>query len=176
MVEKNINMAYKIFWQYYPRVRELIEFEDGVSICLEGLVKAAKNYDESKGFTFSTFAYTVIRNHLFAEVRKLKSHKLDTVSLESTINSSEDECTLNYFIADEFNMEQTIENNYTYELLINFINELPPMHKEIMKLYVKGLTQRQIAEYLEISQDTVSKIFNKSINILRVKFSRKEMM
>lgn len=72
MVEKNINMAYKIFWQYYPRVRELIEFEDGVSICLEGLVKAAKNYDESKGFTFSTFAYTVIRNHLFAEVRKLK--------------------------------------------------------------------------------------------------------
>lgn len=176
MVEKNINIAYKVFWQYYPNIKGLIEFEDGISICLEGLIKAVQHYDETKGFTFSTFAYTVIRNHLLGHVRSLNNKKLNTVSLEDNVNSSDESCDVGYFIADSFNLEDKLEQQLTNEMLYEFIDELPPLNKKIMHLYLRGLTQQQIADNLDLSQAHINRIFNKSINILRVKFSRKEMM
>lgn len=175
LVRNNINLAYKVFWKYYPYIKDKIEFEDGVALCFEGLVKAAIKYDEDRGFTFSTFAYTVIRNHLFLNINRL-SNNISTISLDSPINSNDEDCELGYFIADSFNMEEVLENKLTNELLHSFINELPTTNKQIMELYLQGLNQLEIAKYLNLSQAHVNKLFNKSINILRVKFSRKEMM
>lgn len=176
MIEDNINLAYKVFWQYYPKLKNIIEFEEGISICLEGLVKAAKHYDESKGFTFSTFAYPVIKNHLLATARKFNTNKVNTISLDTIITTSEDSYELSYFIADSFNIEEDVEHKLTIELLQKFIIDLPPIHRQIMELYLQGMTQQEIATKLNLSQTQISRIFNKSINILRVKFSRKEMM
>lgn len=108
-------------------------------------------------------------------VNKL-DNKLNTISLETPVASVEDNCELAYFIADEFNMEQELEIKLTNELLMQFIEELPELNKQIIKLSLKGMTQHQIASYLKLSSSYINTLYNKSINILRIKFSRKGMM
>lgn len=175
-IESNINIAYKIFWEYYPKIQYLVEFDDAFSICLEGLVKAYHKYDVNKGFTFSTFAYKVIRNHLFMYVRKIKNNKITTVSLDSDVNEANGEATFESFIADDYNIEEEYEAKYTKELLLKFIEELPEHYKVIIRFQLQGATQKEIADKVNRSQAQVSRDLVKAVNMLRDKFKKKGMM
>jgi RNA polymerase sigma factor (sigma-70 family) len=67
LVEENVKLVYEVINRNFP----WMQFdEDLISVGRIGLCKAALNFDESKGFTFSTFAFRVILNEIRMYLRK----------------------------------------------------------------------------------------------------------
>ncbi|MBQ2966779.1 MAG: SigB/SigF/SigG family RNA polymerase sigma factor [Clostridia bacterium] len=56
-VEQNMGLVYSVVKRFLGRG---VEYEDLVQIGAMGLIKAVKNFDESKGFQFSTYAVPMI--------------------------------------------------------------------------------------------------------------------
>ena len=50
------------------------DFDDAVWYAIDGLLKAAQNFNESRGFTFSTYACTCIKNSIIAFIRDKQKH------------------------------------------------------------------------------------------------------
>lgn len=69
LVLNNIKLAYSVAWNMKSTG---IEIEDLQSLALLGLVKAAKDFDETRGCKFSSFAITIMRNEILQEVRRQK--------------------------------------------------------------------------------------------------------
>ncbi len=172
LIEDNIKLAYAVFWKYYPIVRNNIEIDDGISMCFEGLIQAANTYNSSKGYTFSTYAFIVIKNTLLLNLRNSKT-KFDTVSLNTPVQGKDGECDISYFIPDSFNLEETVENKILNEILYECINELTERDKRILLLFMQKIPQRRIGEMVGVHQAQVSRSIKRIINILRNKLKQR---
>ena len=64
--------------------------EDLIQEGMIGLLKAVKQFDESRGTEFSTYAFTVIRNEMRQYIRLMK-HYPEPVSLDEPIYNQEGE-------------------------------------------------------------------------------------
>lgn len=175
LITQNIRLATGAFWKYYPMIKDYMEVDDGLSICYIGLIKAIDSYDSSKGGTLSTYAYQVIKNELLQNLRILKRIPL-CISLDTSILSEDNECTLEYFLKDYFDLEEYVDNIITNEILANAINSLNDMDKRLILLHLQGLTQRQIADILNISQPYVARTLKKIVNKLRDTFKKGGLM
>ena len=78
LVEENINLVYNVVDTMLKSKKisknVVYDYEDLVQNGVIGLIRAAEKYDEEKGFAFSSYAYTCIRNaiidgYLFAKKR-----------------------------------------------------------------------------------------------------------
>lgn len=178
LVLDNKGLAYKVLWRYYSKLSGYIEFEDAEGLVLEGLVQAAKTFDASKGFNFSTYAFTVIKNNLltFSMRETEKRNGVTIVSLDSSLNEDEEDFNLKNLIPSDYNLAEHVESNEEIELLHTFINELPEMCRKVMEGKLAGLTQYDIAAKLNLSQAQINKYYLKSMNILRYKFAQKGMI
>lgn len=87
MALDNIRLAYWTARRYQGCG---INSDDLKGIALLGLVKAAENYDPSKGVSFSTFATRVITNEILMALRKEQRY-LGMVSLDAEVSVSEKE-------------------------------------------------------------------------------------
>ena len=172
IIIQNEKLAYSIAHKYKNKVSAYIEFEDLKSICILGLVKAANTYDYNKNIQFSTYSYSVIRNDILLELKKLKKHR-NTINLFDIVDN--DKITYIDFIKDELNIEQDYIDNEQLKDLNIYINELPQKFKSTIELSLKGFTQIEISNLLNISQPQISRIYKQAINILRRKFERKEI-
>lgn len=170
LVLDNEKLAYLMAHKYKQKVSSFIEFDDLKSTCLFGLVKAANSFDNSKGSKFSTYACKVIQNEILMLIRK-ESKNTRTFSLDSIIT---DDVTYVELISDDYNLEQQFFNSMEVDLLIKYIDELPGRLKWIINYKLKGLTQQQIAEKLDISQAQVSRLYCQAINRLRRKFDKEK--
>lgn len=175
LVEKNMGLAYKVALQYYYKVQNVYEFEDAQQVCLEGLILAAKNFDNTRGINFSTFAFTVIKRHLFrqsiVETQKRNNAFVTAIcSLDSLLQDEEN--SLVDTIPDAFNLEDHQVNNAVIELLYKYIDELDDKYKQIMKLRCEDKTFKEIAVLLNMKENIVQQYYKKGLNMLRYKFSK----
>ena len=74
-IEKRNNLILNnlklVHYQYNRKFSSLpIEKEDIISIGILGLIKAADNYKESKGYSFTTYAIKCIDNEILQGVKK----------------------------------------------------------------------------------------------------------
>jgi len=82
-VDPNMGMSDEFVVEHRPMVEALaanisgsgklpigIEYDDLVSWGMEGLIKAYKNFDDSKGSQFKTYAYYRIRGEILDRIRK----------------------------------------------------------------------------------------------------------
>ena len=177
LVLENTGLAHKVLWRYYSKVATNIEFEDAEALCFEGLVQAAKTFDASKGFNFSTYAFTVIKNNLliFSMRETEKNNGISIVSLDSDL-TGDDDFNLKNILPSDYVLEDEVESNEEIILLYKFINELPEKYREIIQLKLAGLSQAAIAKKLNVSQSQVNTYCTKSMNILRCKFAQKGMI
>ncbi|WP_124066275.1 sigma-70 family RNA polymerase sigma factor [Clostridium sp. E02] len=147
--------------------------EDYESVAMIGLIKAADTFDLDKGINFATYATRVIYNEILMYIRKNKRHP-QALSIETIIHGTDEnpltiEDTLNY--EDEQMMrleqeEQTIE-------LHKIIHSLPDREcKIICQLYGIGEeshTQKDVAEWLGISQSYVSRLEKKILKKMKLR-------
>ena len=173
LIVNNLKLAYSVANKYYPKVRNIYEYEDAQQVCLEGLVKAAKSYDNTKGSSFSTYAYTVIRNNLLImpihEYRKRSYNNItEIISLDDF--SQDGKTKIIDLIRDDSDIHEEPEKQDMIRLLYNYIDDLEYPRKQILLLRCKGMTFSDISKILAIDVSKVKRQYQSGLDILRDRF------
>lgn len=130
--------------------------EDLIQEGMIGLFKAVRDYDSGRDASFSTFADLCISRQMYTAVQASKRQKhipLNTyVSLYSDVDTEEKgEKSLLEALADkaELNPEEVFLDKERVEYLEAAIgNELSAFEKQVLDLYMTGMTTNQIAKVL----------------------------
>lgn len=169
IVEHNIRLVYSVVgsFQYVP-----CEYEELISIGLEALIKSVDSFDINRGFEFSTYSIKVISNEINLFLRKNRKH-FYTQSLEELIEFENDGSggvsLLGLIASDNFCYVDDYEKRESYRIIRELVDNFPDREKQAIMMYYgfyenQVYSQEQIAEYLGISQKTVSRILIKTVN------------
>lgn len=148
-----------------------------------GLVKACRTYDKEKGYTFSTYAYKVIKHEILRELKKenteIRKSNKNTISLNTLLSfDGNEEITLQDKIPDDFNLEEHIETKEENEKLYTMIKTLTKKEQETICLYYgigcKSLNGREIAEKLGVSRELIYKRKERALEKLRYRLTHYE--
>ena len=151
------------------------EADDLLSVGSIGLIKAINSFEFNKGTQFSTYASRCIENEILMLLRLNKKHK-NVMSLQETINddSSENDIELiNIIPSQDEELYDQVEHNMLCEKIIKTIEKkLPSRESEIIKMRygINGqipLTQREVAEKLDISRSYISRLETKALKTIR---------
>ena len=97
-------------------------------------------------------------------------------SLNDVFQNSNDEIE-EFFDAKKDNLYESIEKDEFKRYLIDCLNDLREKDRNVMYLrYFHGLTYKQIALVLGISESTVGEIHNKTLVYLKTKINKEEML
>lgn len=170
-VENNLRLVHYLVNHKCGKSQNDEEYDDMVSIGEIGLIKASKTYDSSKEIKFATYATRCILNEIFMYFRKSNKYAND-ISLDEPIESNHDgrELTKADIIEDtnaNFVEKDMIKEDFIHlvSITLNCLN----IREKLLILYQMGnLTQREMAEKLNISQSYVSRLLSKTI--LRVRY------
>lgn len=165
LVEKNMGLVYYIARSFQKSTTGGIEYDDLVQEGMVGLVKAARTFDESRGFLFSTYAGNCIQKEILAYMKRQRKHKR-SISINQDIRGTD---------GDGAPMEEILgysqkeyENVWKRDLLERCIRSLNQSQREIVLLYYgKGLKQKEIAKQLGISQGQVCRIIKRCLEKMR---------
>lgn len=161
MIEENILLAYYVTGKWKDKTRD---YDETLSCCLLGLVKAARGFDEARGYAFATFATKCMENEILMYLRKqskVYKHEELFCSLIHTKDTGEE-----YNVAEETlledrannNIEEWIEHEVMKITLRKALMKLKPRERQILFDYANGLTQREISQRYGLSQSYISRI------------------
>lgn len=166
LVLNNKGLIIKVMKDLHCKIRSEEEFEDYYYVGLLGLLRAIKNYDETKGK--STYLYLGIKTALTNEFKKRSAEmrtKYKTISL-------------NYSIADEIELIDTIAIDSFESELINkiYVEELLSKLKnkrykqfliEYYGINCPALTLPKIASKYGITPQCVRQYIQRALELLR---------
>ena len=172
LIEHNLRLVVFLAKKYDSTIYDL---EDLVSIGTIGLIKGIKTYKLDKNIKLATYASRCIDNEILMFLRKNKK-RMGEVSFEDSVNLDAEGNELH--IEDVFGTEEdiihkSIEESDDKVLLENEIRKLNGRDKEIIEyrygLFGKrALTQKELADKLDISQSYISRIEKKVIKKLKI--------
>lgn len=183
LIEHNLRLVAYIVKKHYSDSKEQ---EDLISIGTIGLIKAVETFSEDKNTNFSTYAGKCIDNQIKMYFRKIK-HVQNEMYLDSPIEVDKEGNSLT--IADIFkdltDVSREVDLKIDLEKLYRYINEsLDAREKQIIaqryglssvnKSATKALTQREIAQKLNISRSYVSRIEKKALKKLADRFEKND--
>lgn len=174
LVEHNLRLVAHIVKKYYQGCASQ---DDLVSIGTIGLIKAIDSFDASKNIKLSSYASRCIENEILMHFRGNKKSAQD-VSLDETIDTDKDgnPLTLMDVMASDMNVAEDADTKLNLAVLDKFIDStLTKREKEIIiKRYglygQKPLTQREIAQSMDISRSYISRIEKKALEKLRKRY------
>ena len=152
LVKSNIPLMYFVAKGWSNRVG--LEFDDIVSLCQIGIVKAALKFNPKFGIKFSTYAVTVMNNEVKQELRRNKSI-LNTVSMELPVDGTED-IAIKDMLSDN-------KDCFSYLFMESIFNDFVGVlteneHKAVMvKIRNPDATQTECGNMLGISQSLYSR-------------------
>ncbi len=153
----------KIYQEYYTSlcsfaykyIRDPQICED---IVQEIFIKLWNSSENIRANSFQNFLFTSVRNRCIDYLRK---NKADSKLIEEY---------------DFSELESDVEHNRLREKvhvkLYQAISELPPRSREIMMLSVKGYTNKEIEEELNISVNTVKDTKKRAYKVIRENFKK----
>jgi len=171
LIEHNLRLVVFLAKKYE---NTKVDLEDLVSIGTIGLIKGINTYKIDKNIKLATYASRCIDNEILMYLRKNKKRNAD-VSLEESLSfdAEGNELHLEDILGTEPDIvTKEIEDNDIKKALLNEINRLPKRDKEIMKLRYglfgeEEITQKELAEKLNISQSYISRIEKKVIKKIK---------
>ena len=156
-----------------------VNLEDLISIGTIGLIKAISTYRLDKNIKLATYASRCIENEILMHIRKISSQKAE-VSLDEPINMDYDgnELLLSDILGtDEDMILRPMEDDVDLTILRQAVKELPEREREIVVMRFglyghKELTQKEVAEYMGISQSYISRLEKRIMQKLRKELLR----
>lgn len=148
---ENKKLVYFIINKYYPERRN---DEDIIQVGMIGLWKAIELFDESKGYKFSTFATTVIRNAIKQELRSEK-----TDSRRANLD-----CNQLFQEEDEEQMYEEVDPTDAMDSQLSieaYKEKLCKVDKIILQLKEEGETNASIADTVNSSEETVRRAWKR---------------
>lgn len=140
LVEKNHNLIYD-----FAHKRNILNVDDYYGILAVGLCKAAKSYDESRGYAFSTLAFKCMDNELKDVLRRY----------DLSVNKH----TLSY---DDESFPKDFPDSRTYRgmqyaiMLDSLTMKLNSKEVKVLSMIADGDTQNEIAEKMGCKQQNIS--------------------
>lgn len=155
LVLNNMKLAYSTAW----KMRDTgIEMDDLQSLALLGLVKAARDYDEKRGYKFSNLAITIMRNEILQEVRRQRKQR-NQVSLNNPIVDGL--FTLGDVLEDK-------QNGFAEAEIQTLIEELEENEKKAVRMILfQGMKQSEVADIIGMSQTMISRYYRSGLQKLR---------
>lgn len=177
LIERNLRLVSHIVKKYYSKTNDT---DDLISIGTIGLIKAIDSFNPDKSIRLATYASRCIENEILMHFRNIKKNATD-VYLSDSLESDKDgnPLTLQDTISDNRDMAEDLEKKMRWEKAAEYIENLEDeREKEIIILRYgldnkKPITQREVADRLNISRSYVSRIEKKTLDDLR-KFIEKE--
>lgn len=156
-----------------------INLEDLISIGTIGLIKAVGTYRLDKKIRLATYASRCIENEILMYIRKTANQKTE-VSLDEPINMDCDgnELLLSDILGTEEDMIlRPLEDDVDLSVLRQALSELPEREREIMLMRYglqgrKEQTQKEVAQFMGISQSYISRLEKRILLRLRKEFLR----
>lgn len=131
-----------------------------------GLLKAINTFDASRGYSFSTYAFPIVKNELLMAFRKSKRSVMAAFSLDDDADIGNGE-SVPYaeMITDGKDYEENVVNSM---LAQQIFESLGSREKHIFTMFfVESRTQSEISKALGISQSYVSRIISSMGKIKR---------
>ena len=146
---------------YFMLYEKVGDQELAKDLTIESLGKAFKKLHlYVPNYVFSTWLFTVARNHCIDYLRK---NKLPTVSIDKMMLDEDGKRTNFDLISDMLNPEQEMEKKQRIAILRQIVDQLKPKYRALVKLrYFKEMTYDEIATTLEIPIGTVKAQLHRS--------------
>ena len=170
LIERNLRLVVFLAKKYE---NTKVDLEDLVSIGTIGLIKGVNTYKLDKNIKLATYASRCIDNEILMYLRKTKRKKTE-VSFEDSLSfdSEGNELHLEDILGTEDDIvTKPIEDEFDKKLLKEEIQKLNNRDKEIIELRYglngkEELTQKEVADNMNISQSYISRLEKKILNKL----------
>ncbi|MGI6587552.1 MAG: RNA polymerase sporulation sigma factor SigE [Peptococcia bacterium] len=178
LIERNLRLVVYIARKFENTG---IGIEDLVSIGTIGLIKAVNTFDPTKKIKLATYASRCIENEILMHLRRSNKTRFE-VSFDEPLNIDLDgnELLLSDVMGTETDLVyRPLEEEVNKKLLMLAMNKLSSRERKIMDLRF-GLkdgqekTQKEVADFLGISQSYISRLEKRIIKRLRKEFQRME--
>lgn len=171
LIEKNLRLVSHIVKKYYSKTNDT---DDLISIGTIGLIKAIDSFKADKNVRLATYASRCIENEILMHFRSNKKQAND-IYLGDTLEVDKDgnPLTIEDTISTNADLADDLETKIRWEKVSKIIENLEDdREKEIIILRYglnnkKPLTQREVAQRLNISRSYVSRIEKKVLNDIR---------
>jgi RNA polymerase sporulation-specific sigma factor len=178
LIERNLRLVVYIARKFENTG---IGIEDLVSIGTIGLIKAVNTFDPAKRIKLATYASRCIENEILMHLRRSNKTKSE-VSFDEPLNIDWDgnELLLSDVLGTENDIiYKSLEEEVDKKLLHTAMKKLNPREKKIMELRfgLKGgqeKTQKEVADFLGISQSYISRLEKRIIKRLKKEIQRME--
>ena len=150
--------------------------EDLISIGTIGLIKGINTFKTDKNIKLATYASRCIENEILMYLRRNNKTKLE-VSIDEPLNVDWDgnELLLSDILGtDEDVISRELENEVEKSLLKKAIEKLNKREKSIVEMRFglnnkdgEEMTQKEVADFLGISQSYISRLEKKIMNRLK---------
>ena len=170
LVEHNLRLVMYIAKRFES---QKLELPDLVSVGSIGLIKAVDSYKVDKNIKLATYASRCIENEILMYLRKVNKSINDLSLDDSLVNDDEgNNLTLGEIIPDDKLVYDEIELKDQKEYLLESITKLNNREKKIMSMRygLNGydeLTQKEVADTMNISQSYISRLEKKILNKLK---------
>ncbi|MGE5494728.1 MAG: RNA polymerase sporulation sigma factor SigE [Burkholderiales bacterium] len=176
LIERNLRLVVYIARKFENTG---IGIEDLVSIGAIGLIKAVNTFDVDKNIKLATYASRCIENEILMYLRRNAKLKFE-VSFDEPLNVDWDgnELLLSDILGTEPDVVYTeIEGSVEKDLMKECIERLCERERMIMEMRFglngqKEKTQKQVADYLGISQSYISRLEKRIIKQLKTEISK----
>ena len=153
--------------------------EDLISIGTIGLIKAVKTFRPEKNIKLATYASRCIENEILMYLRKIAQTKGE-ISIEDPINTDSDGNELLFqdiLGTDLDELNNKLEREAENKILSNIVNKLSDRERIIIELRFglfgkKELTQKEVADFLGISQSYISRLEKRIIKRLKLEINK----
>jgi RNA polymerase sporulation-specific sigma factor len=178
LIERNLRLVVYIARKFENTG---VGIEDLVSIGTIGLIKAVNTFDPRKKIKLATYASRCIENEILMHLRRNNKIRSE-VSFDEPLNIDWDgnELLLSDVLGTENDIiYKSIEEEVDKKLLHAAMTKLNPREKKIMELrfgLIDGMekTQKEVADYLGISQSYISRLEKRIIKRLRKEIHKME--
>ncbi len=175
LIEHNLRLVMFIAKRFDSKK---LDIQDLVSVGSIGLIKAVDSYKLDKNIKLATYASRCIENEILMYLRKVNK-SINDVSLDDSLSGDDDgsNMTLGEIIPDDKEAYDEIELKDQKKYLMESIEKLNDREKKIMSMRygLNGydeLTQKEVADSMNISQSYISRLEKKILNKLKREMSK----
>ena len=139
---------------YFMLYEKVSDQELAKDLTIETLGKAFKKLHlYTPEYAFSTWLFTVARNHCIDYLRK---NKLPTISIDKMMIDEDGKRTNFDLVSSNLDPEQKMEKKQRIAILRQIVDQLKPKYRDLVRLrYFKEFSYEEISEELQLPLGTV---------------------
>jgi RNA polymerase sporulation-specific sigma factor len=163
-LEKNKALVITVIQKKFPFILRSMDKEDYIQEGMLALYKAMLGYNETKQYSFSTYAYCLIKNNLISQCIQRVENKVkqdlnnNVISLHHEIKDT-DRVYLLDILPSKCNIENIVSNKIDHKEKYDLIkNCLTKKSAIVFEMLCKNISRPAIAKQLGCSEQNIEQI------------------